>query len=161
MRPLLALAFAAALATPAQAAPVPIAVVSVQTPGVPFGTSERIDTLVAGLAEDGLIASERPRIAIKKLKACGRSVTPEACARGRVRKTAPLALPVHLAVVAYPGPDGQLRLVCIGPGRSRAWRPSPQAYVDLDAALAGGPAAARWRQRIADCLDDASDERRL
>jgi hypothetical protein len=161
MKRLLTFAVAIALAGPAQAAPVPIAVVSVQTPGVPFGTSERIDALVAALAEDGLIASERPRIAVKKLKACGTSVAPEACARGRVRKPEPLALPVHLAVVAYPGPDGQLRLVCIGPGRSRAWRPSPQAYVDLDAALAGGPAAIPWRQRLADCLAAAAEERRL
>lgn len=160
MKYLLALAVAA-LAGPAQAASTPIAVVSVQTPGVPFGTSERIDALVAALAEDGLIESERPQIAIKKLKACGTNVAPEACARGRVRKTPALSLPVHLAVLAYPGPDGQLRLVCIGPGRLRAWRRSPEAYVDLGAALTGGPAAAPLRQGVADCLAAAAGERRL
>ena len=161
MRFPLALAAAVLLGGPVQAAPVPVAVVSVQTAGVPFGTGERIDALVAALAEDGLIASERPQIAIKKLKACGTSVAPEACARGRVRKPPPLALPVHLAIIVYPGPDGQLRLVCVGPGRSLGWRPSPQTYVDLAAALADRPAAAPWRRRLADCLAAAADERRL
>ena len=161
MKYLPALAVAIVLAGPAQAAPVPVAVVSVESPGVPFGAGERIEALVAALAEEGLIIAERPQMAVKTLKACGRSLAPEACARGKVRKTPPLALPVHLAVIAYPGPDGRLRLVCIGPGPFRALRPSPQVDIDLEAALAEAPAAGPWRRRLADCLAAAAAERRV
>jgi hypothetical protein len=159
MRPLLALAFAAALATPSQAAPVPIAVVSLQTPGVPLGTSERIDTLVAALAEDGLIVSERPQMSVKKLKACGRAVNRETCARGRIREHGQLALPIHLALIANPGQGAQLRLVCIGPGRHRPLDPAPSAWIDLDAAMADNAAGGVWRARLAECLNLAAAER--
>lgn len=160
MKFLLALALTLA-AAPAMAAPLPMAIVSVETPGVPFGTSERVDAVIATLTADGLIAAERPQLAVKKLKACGRSATREACVRDRLRKRPPLALPVHLAVMAYPGEGAQLRLVCVGPGRRLPWRPAPEAYVDVSAALSEGPGAAVWRQRLVDCLAAAAEERRL
>ena len=159
MRPLLALALTAALAGPALAAPVPFAVVSVEAPGVPLGTGERIDALVAAMADDGLITTEHPRLAFKKLKACGRSANREACARGRIREHGQPALPIHLAVIANPGPGSQLRLVCIGPGRRGPLNPAPTAWIDLDAAMADSAAGGVWRARLAECLNLAAAER--
>ncbi len=159
MRSVLALAFAATLSAPAQAAPVPVAVVSVEAPGVDFGTGERIDALVAALAQDGLIVSERAQMAVKRLKACGRAVNRETCARGRIREHGQLALPIHLAIIANPGPGSELRLVCIGPGRHRPLDPTPSAWIDLDAAMAESAAGGVWRARLAECLNLAAAER--
>ena len=159
MKHLLALAFAAALSAPAQAAPVPVAVVSVEAPGVDFGTGERIDALVAAMAQDGLIVSERAQMAVKRLKACGRAINREACARARIREYGQLALPIHLALIASPGQGAQLRLVCIGPGRRGPLSPAPAAWIDLDAALADSAAAGVWRARLAECLNLAAAER--
>ena len=159
MNRLLALALTAALAAPALAAPVPMAVVSVEAPGVPFGTGERIDALVAAMADDGLITAEHPQMSVKKLKACGRAVNRETCARGRIREHGQLALPIHLALIANPGQGAQLRLVCIGPGRHRPLDPAPSAWIDLDAAMADNAAGGVWRARLAECLNLAAAER--
>ena len=165
MKRLLAFALTAALAGPALAAPVPVpvpvpvAVVSVEAPGIPFGTGERIDALVAAMAQDGLIVSERAQMAVKRLKACGRAINREACARARIREYGQLALPIHLALIANPGQGEKLRLVCIGPGRLRPLDPAPSAWIDLDAAMADSAAGGVWRARLAECLNLAAAER--
>jgi len=155
------LAAALLLATPALAAPVPIAVISIEGPGVPFGTGERIDSVVARLSDEGRIDARPAELAVKKLKACGKAADRVACARARIRKRPPLALPLHLAVIAAPGPNGQIKLVCVGPRWHSPLHPPADAFLDLDAALADGPSAEAWRQRLADCLDAAASERRL
>lgn len=156
-----ALAAALVAATPALAAPVPIAVISIEAPGVPFGTSERVDSIVARLSDEGAIDARMSELAVKKLKACGKAADRVACARSRIRKRPPLALPLHLAVIATPGPGGQIKLVCVGPRWHSPLQPPAGAVLDLDAALADGPTGEAWRQRLADCLDAAASERRL
>ncbi|MBX7248704.1 MAG: hypothetical protein K1X35_06565 [Caulobacteraceae bacterium] len=154
-------ALALALALPAKAAPLPLAVVTVEGPGVPFGTSERIDSLVSRLSDEGLIDARPARLAVKRLKACGRSLDRIRCVRAQLRTRPPLELPLHVAVIAIPGPGDQVRLTCVGPRRRFRADPEAEAYVDLAAALSDSPASATWRARLARCLDRAAGERRL
>lgn len=155
------LAAVSALAAPAVAAPLPIAVVTIEGPGAPFGTAERLDAIVARLSDEGLIDARTPELAVKKLKACGRAADRVGCARERIRKRPPLALPLHLAVIATPGSDAQMRLQCIGPRWRTPLHPHAEAYIDLAAALSDGASGEAWRRRLADCLDEAAAERRL
>ena len=162
MRRLLAVLTAvSALAAPAMAAPLPIAVVTIEGPGVPFGTAERIDAVIARLNEDGLIDARAPELAVKKLKACGKATDRVGCARERIRKRPPLALPLHLAVIATPGPNAQVRVQCVGPKWRMPLHPRPETYIDLAAALSDSPSGEAWRQRLAGCLDQAAADRRL
>lgn len=160
MRPAFAAVLAAAWAAPAAALvpPLPVAVTVVERPDAPRGSGARMSELAQALESEQTYIPDRADIAVKKVRACGRSEMWESCIRRLLTRPRDLPIPVNVAVVLSPAPHGQVRMTCIGPGRRGPLRPPQTAYIDLAAAL-GEPAFGTYRQRANACIMGAVAER--